>query len=29
MFLLMTVAVLLIWFVPQIVTYLPQQMKMG
>jgi C4-dicarboxylate transporter, DctM subunit len=29
MFLLMVVAVLLIWFVPQIITYLPQQMKMG
>jgi len=29
MFLLMAVAVLLIWFVPEIVTYLPQQMKVG
>jgi TRAP-type C4-dicarboxylate transport system permease large subunit len=29
MFLLMVVAVLLIWFVPEIITFLPQQMKMG
>jgi tripartite ATP-independent transporter DctM subunit len=29
MFWLMIVAVLLVWFFPQIVTYLPQQMKMG
>ena len=29
MFLLMAAAVLLIWFVPQIITFLPQQMKMG
>ena len=29
MFLLMVVAVLLIWFFPAIVTYLPQQMKLG
>jgi tripartite ATP-independent transporter DctM subunit len=29
MFLLMVAAVLLIWFVPQIITFLPQQMKMG
>jgi len=29
MFGLMTAAVLLIWFFPQIVTALPQQMKMG
>ena len=29
MFLLMVAAVLLIWFVPQLVTLLPQQMKMG
>jgi tripartite ATP-independent transporter DctM subunit len=29
MFLLMAAAVLLIWFVPEIITFLPQQMKMG
>ena len=29
LFLLMVAAVLLIWSFPQIVTYLPQQMKMG
>jgi len=29
MFLLMMVAVLLIWFVPDLITYLPRQMKMG
>ena len=29
MFGLMIVAVLLIWYFPQIITYLPQQMKMG
>jgi len=29
MFYLMIVAVLLIWYFPQIITYLPQQMKMG
>ncbi len=29
MFLLMVVAVLLIWFAPGIITYLPQQMKVG
>ena len=29
MFLLMVAAVLLIWFVPEIITFLPQQMKMG
>ena len=29
MFCLMIVAVLLIWYFPQIITYLPQQMKMG
>ena len=29
MFLLMVVAVLLIWFVPEIITFLPQQMKVG
>jgi len=29
MFCLMIVAVLLIWFFPQIITYLPRQMKMG
>jgi tripartite ATP-independent transporter DctM subunit len=29
MFWLMIVAVLLIWYFPQIITYLPQQMKMG
>ena len=29
MFLLMVVAVLLIWFVPEIITFLPRQMKMG
>jgi tripartite ATP-independent transporter DctM subunit len=29
MFWLMIVAVLLIWFFPQLITYLPQQMKMG
>ncbi len=29
MFLLMVVAVLLIWYVPELVTYLPRQMKMG
>ena len=29
MFLLMVVAVLLIWFFPTIVTWLPRQMKMG
>jgi TRAP-type C4-dicarboxylate transport system permease large subunit len=29
MFLLMMVAVLLIWFVPEIITFLPQQMKVG
>jgi len=29
MFLLMVVAVLLIWFVPELVTWLPKQMKLG
>ncbi len=29
MFLLMVVAVLLIWFVPDIITFLPRQMRMG
>ena len=29
MFLLMVVAVLAIWFVPEIITFLPQQMKVG
>jgi tripartite ATP-independent transporter DctM subunit len=29
MFLLMVVAVLLIWFVPDLITFLPRQMKMG
>jgi TRAP-type C4-dicarboxylate transport system permease large subunit len=29
MFLLICAAVLLIWFVPGLVTWLPQQMKMG
>jgi C4-dicarboxylate transporter DctM subunit len=29
MFLLMMAAVLLIWFVPEIITFLPQQMKVG
>ncbi len=29
MFLLMVVAVLLIWYVPELVTFLPRQMKMG
>jgi TRAP-type C4-dicarboxylate transport system permease large subunit len=29
MFLLMIVAVLLIWFFPQLITWLPQQMKLG
>jgi hypothetical protein len=29
MFLLMVVAVLLIWLVPDLITFLPQQMKMG
>jgi hypothetical protein len=29
MFWLMIVAVLLIWYFPQIITFLPQQMKMG
>ena len=29
MFWLMIVAVLMIWYFPQIITYLPQQMKMG
>ncbi len=29
MFLLMVVAVLLIWFVPELITFLPQQMKLG
>lgn len=29
MFLLMAVAVLLIWFVPDLITFLPRQMKMG
>jgi len=29
MFYLMVVAVLVIWFVPEIVTLLPRQMKLG
>jgi TRAP-type C4-dicarboxylate transport system permease large subunit len=29
MFFLMIAAVLLIWYFPQLVTYLPQQMKLG
>ena len=29
MFCLMIVAVLLIWFFPELVTFLPQQMKLG
>ena len=29
MFCLMIVAVLLIWFFPQLVTFLPRQMKLG
>jgi TRAP-type C4-dicarboxylate transport system permease large subunit len=29
MFFLMIVAVLLIWFFPQLITWLPQQMKLG
>jgi TRAP-type C4-dicarboxylate transport system permease large subunit len=29
MFLLMVVAVMLIWFVPDLITFLPRQMKMG
>ncbi len=29
MFMLMVVAVLLIWFVPELITFLPRQMKMG
>jgi TRAP-type C4-dicarboxylate transport system permease large subunit len=29
MFLLMVVAILLIWNVPELITYLPKQMKMG
>ena len=29
MFVLMAAAVLLIWFVPELVTFLPQQMKLG
>ena len=29
MFVLMAAAVLLIWFVPELVTFLPRQMKMG
>ena len=29
MFLLMCVAVLLLWFVPDLVTWLPRQMKLG
>jgi len=29
MFVLMVVAVLLIWFVPELITFLPRQMKMG
>jgi tripartite ATP-independent transporter DctM subunit len=29
MFLLMVVAVLLVWFVPDLITFLPRQMKMG
>jgi TRAP-type C4-dicarboxylate transport system permease large subunit len=29
MFWLMIVAVLLVWFFPEIITFLPRQMKMG